>query len=161
MNFLRKIASISFLAVALLLACSSYGLCSPTYQITEEQLTTLETNLAQLEKNNQELRNLLNQSNLNLTQAGEQSIVLKNQIETLNEQLTESAKQIAVLRTHLIEAQKSTSEAQNSLERANKELEKAGKSLKQLDRQRKSIEFKNKILKIAVIGLIGVIAIRG
>jgi Alpha helical coiled-coil rod protein (HCR). len=161
MNFLRKIASISFLAVALLFVCSSYGLCSPTYQITEEQLTTLETNLAQLEKNNQELRNLLNQSNLNLTQAGEQSIILRNQIETLNEQLIESQKQIQELRNHLIEAQKSTSVAQNSLETANRELAKAGESFKKLGKQRKSLEFKNKILKVAVLGLIGVIAIRG
>lgn len=158
MNFLRNIFTVFSLSFVLLLLGSSYGQC---YQITETQLIALENNLTQLEKNNQELRDLLNQSNLNLTQAGEQSIILRNQIETLNEQLIESQKQIQELRNHLIEAQKSTSVAQNSLETANKELAKAGESFKKLEKQRKSLEFKNKILKVAVLGLIGVIAIRG
>ena len=160
MNFLRKIASISFLVVALLLACSSYGLCSQI-TISETELNELSNNLTQLENNNKELLSLLQEQNESLITASQNSMELKNQLTVLQGQLIESQRQIRELRNLLIEAQKSTSEAKNSLETANKELAEASKSLKKLEHQRKSIEFKNKILKVAVLGLIGVIAIRG
>ena len=124
-------------------------------------MVELETQLTVLENNNNELRNLLMQSNQNLMRAGEQSTILTEQIEMLNKQLAESATQIKNLRNQLIEAQKSTSEAKNSLEIANKELDEAAKSLKKSDKQLRSLKFKNSVLKVAVFGLVGVLVTRG
>ena len=78
--------------------CSASG----TYQITEEELTQLETNLRKLEQ-------------LSSTQ--------KTELTRLQEQLAQSQKQLQMLKAQLNTSAEQLTTAQNSLDNANKLLE--------------------------------------
>ena len=91
------------LACSLWLAAASTSQAEEMYQISETELTTLETNLHQLKKNNETKQRLLTEQQAQLTEA-------KTQLETVQKELT---------------ASKSLNEAtQKSLESANQSLQK-------------------------------------
>ena len=77
--------------------CSASG----TYQITEEELTRLETNLRKLEQ-------------LSSTQ--------KTELTRLQEQLTKSEQELALLKSQLATSSTQLTQAQNSLQTANELL---------------------------------------
>lgn len=83
----------------------SPGTCSAsgTYQITEEELTQLETNLRKLEQ-------------LSSTQ--------KTELTRLQEQLTKSEQELALLKSQLATSSTQLTQAQNSLQTANELLDK-------------------------------------
>lgn len=90
------------LACSLWLAAGSTSQAEEMYQISETELTTLETNLNQLKKNNETKQQLLTEQKTQLTEASQQ-------LETVKKELT---------------ASKSLNEAtQKSLERANQSLQ--------------------------------------
>ena len=101
-NFTKNTKCIVFSAV--LLFCLSVGSASQAeemYQISESELTTLETNLDELTKSNATKQQLLTEQQMQLTEANQQ-------LETVQKELT---------------ASKSLNEAtQKSLERANQSL---------------------------------------
>lgn len=78
--------------------CSASG----TYQITEEELTQLETNLRKLEQ-------------ISSTQ--------KTELTRLQEQLTKSEQELALLKSQLATSSTQLTQAQNSLQTANKLLQ--------------------------------------
>lgn len=89
------------LACSLWLAAGSTSQAEEMYQISETELTELEANLNQLEKNNETKQQLLTEQKTQLTEAG-------MQLEAVQKELT---------------ASKSLNEAtQKSLERANQSL---------------------------------------
>lgn len=89
------------LACSLWLAAGSTSQAETMYQISESELTRLEVNLNQLEKNNETKQQLLTEQKAQLTEAN-------RQLETVQKELT---------------ASKSLNEAtQKSLERANQSL---------------------------------------
>lgn len=105
------------LVCSLWLAAGSTSQAEEMYQISETELTTLETNSNQLAKNNETKQQLLTEQKAQLTEAG-------TQLETAKKELT---------------ASRSLNEAtQKSLERANQ-------SLKELeDEAKKDIEVKTR-----------------
>lgn len=93
---------ICLLACSLWLAAGSTSQAEEMYQISEEELTRLEVNLNQLEKNNETKQQLLTEQKTQLTEASQQ-------LETVKKELT---------------ASKSLNEAtQKSLLRANQSLQ--------------------------------------
>lgn len=87
--------------LCLLLACGSTAHAETMYQISEEELTTLEQDLNQLAKNNETKQQLLTEQKTQLSEANQQ-------LETVKKELI---------------ASKSLNEAtQKSLERANQSL---------------------------------------
>ena len=105
--------------LCLLLACGSTAQAETMYQISESELTRLETNLNQLEKNNETKQQLLSEQKTQLTEASQQ-------LETVKKELI---------------ASKSLNEAtQRSLERANQSLkqfeDEAKRKIKVKTRQR-------------------------
>ncbi len=115
----------------LLLFCFSapvHGTCSENrmYQISEEELTMLETHLAALESNNNELLSLLAASNLDLNAA---STALK-----------ESRQELSTLKKQLTELQAETQTLSASLEIVNQELANASASFKASEKERDRIE---------------------
>ena len=92
---------ICLLVCSLWLAAGSTSQAEEMYQISSSELTTLETNLNQLKKNNETKQQLLNEQQMQLTEANQQ-------LETVWKELTVS---------------KNLNEAtQKSLERANQSL---------------------------------------
>lgn len=90
------------LVLSLWLAAGSTSQAEEMYLISESELTTLETNLDQLETNNETKQQLLTEQKTQLTEANQQ-------LETVQKELT---------------ASKSLNEAtQRSLERANQSLQ--------------------------------------
>lgn len=89
------------LACSLWLAAGSTSQAEEMYQISETELTTLETNLNQLAKNNETKQQLLTEQQAQLTEA-------KTQLETVKKELTASKSLNA--------------QTQKSLERANQSL---------------------------------------
>ena len=90
------------LACSLWLACGSTSQAETMYQISESELTQLETNLNQLAKNNETKQQLLTEQKTQLSEANQQ-------LETVKKELI---------------ASKSLNEAtQKSLERANQSLQ--------------------------------------
>lgn len=88
--------------LCLLLACGSTAQAEEMYQISESELTRLEANLNQLEKNNETKQQLLTEQKTQLIEANQQ-------LETAKKELT---------------ASKNLNEAtQKSLERANQSLQ--------------------------------------
>ena len=67
----------------------SVGSCSARYEVTEEQLTTLETNLTALQQDNERLRALLIESQTELMQARTQLKASQAECQTLSTQLTQ------------------------------------------------------------------------
>lgn len=91
------------LACSLWLAAGSTSQAEEMYQISETELTTLETNLNQLAKNNETKQQLLTEQQAQLTEA-------KTQLETVKKELTASKSLNA--------------QTQKSLESANRSLQK-------------------------------------
>lgn len=91
------------LVLSLWLAAGFTSQAEEMYQISASELTTLETNLNQLKKNNETKQQLLNEQQMQLTEANQQ-------LETVQKELT---------------ASKNLNEAtQKSLESANQSLQK-------------------------------------
>ena len=124
------------LVFSLWLAAGSTSQAETMYQISESELTRLEVNLNQLEKNNETKQQLLTEQKTQLTEAN-------RQLETVQKELT---------------ASKSLNEAtQKSLERANQ-------SLKELEKEAKrkiQIKARQRNLWIAISGLLAGAAIAG
>lgn len=89
--------------LCLLLACGSTAHAETMYQISETELTTLETNLNQLKKNNETKQQFLTEQKTQLTEASQQ-------LETVKKELTASKSLNA--------------QTQKSLESANRSLQK-------------------------------------
>lgn len=99
----RKKSLVFLLVCSLWLAAGSTSQAEEMYQISSSELTTLETNLNQLKKNNETKQQLLAEQQTQLTEANQQ-------LETVKKELTVS---------------KSLNEAtQKSLESANRSLQK-------------------------------------
>jgi len=122
----KNFINVLFSFLALLWFSPCVGGCSPTYQITEEELTTLETNLATLEQHNATLKAILTTQDSELTEA-------------LN-LLMKSSEELTKLRNELTIARNETQSARNSLEIANQELAKASESFKQYAQDRDRTE---------------------
>lgn len=115
------------LACSLWLAAGSTSQAEEMYQISETELTTLETNLNQLKKNNETKQQLLTEQKTQLTEASQQ-------LETVKKELT---------------ASKSLNEA------TRKSLERANQSLQQLEDEAKRkirVKTRQRNLWIAVSG---------
>ena len=113
--------------LCLLLACGSTAHAETIYQISEEELTRLEVNLNQLEKNNETKQQLLTEQTTQLTEASQQ-------LETVKKELT---------------ASKSLNEAtRKSLERANQSLT----ELEQEAKRKIRVKTRQRNLWIAIAG---------
>lgn len=126
----KKIKSLSIFAISayLCLSVQFVGICysSPTYQITETELQTLENHLTALEQNNETLKMLLSESDESLT------IAL--------EKLMESQNELATLKAQLQKAKSDAESANQSLKIANQELQKASQSFKEYEKERDKVE---------------------
>lgn len=109
------------------------GFCSATYEITEQELTTLETNLSELADYNARLRQLLTESATDLTIAGSES-------ETLRTELTEARRRLNELQAQLATLRSEAASANESLTRANAELTKAAQSLRESEAEHAKTE---------------------
>lgn len=79
--------------LCLLLACGSSVQAEAMYQISESELTQLEMNLNQLEKNNETKQQLLTEQKTQLTEANQQLEIVKKELiasKSLNEQTQKS-----------------------------------------------------------------------
>lgn len=102
------------------------GFCSPIYTVTADQLSTLERELNALKANNDELSQLLTQSNVDLTQAREALQRSKGELETLKQRLIALSAEAVTVR--------------ESLQTANEELRLASESLKKSEADRQRVE---------------------
>lgn len=116
---------------------SPVGHCSEVYTITAEQLTTLETQLAMLNSNNNLLLTQLDESTKESTQALESLEESRNETERLRQQLNESNKVISELRSQLEKLKTDSNAAKQSLAIANQELANASKYFKEYEQQTK------------------------
>lgn len=98
------------LACSLWLAAGSTSQAEEMYQISETELTTLETNLNQLKKNNETKQQLLTEQKTQLTEASQQ-------LETVKKELTESKKMNAATQKSLARANQSLTELENEAKR--------------------------------------------
>ena len=80
-----------------LLLPASLGSCSAQYTVTESELTTLETNLTQLAKDNAQLKTLYERSQADLQTAQTRCKDLQKQAATLKRQLEGSQTQVQTL----------------------------------------------------------------
>ena len=128
----KKDLSVPVLLSALLFCAFLPGLqvqAETMYQISESELTRLEVNLNQLEKNNETKQQLLTEQKTQLTEANQQ-------LETVKKELT---------------ASKSLNEAtQKSLERANQSLTELEKEAKKKIR----VKTRQRNMWIAISGLL-------
>lgn len=118
---------ICWLGCLLWLAAGTSSQAEEMYQISESELTTLEQNLNQLEKNNEIKQRLLTEQKTQLTEAN-------RQLETVQKELT---------------ASKSLNEA------TRKSLERANQSLQQLEQEAKRkirVKTRQRNLWIAIAG---------
>ena len=118
---------------ALLLLLPSVGFCSGTYSLTEEQLTTLESNLTMLQQNNQELMTLLAESESDLTAASSESAELRAQ-------LAEVQSQLSALKQELTQARSESETVLQSLKTANDDLANASASFKKSEQEHAKTE---------------------
>ena len=116
----------ALLLSALLLFWPCVGICSQTYTVTADQLSTLERELNALRANNDELSQLLTQSDVDLTQAREALQRSKAELETLKQRLTALSAEAVTVR--------------ESLKTANEELRLASESLKKSEQDRQRAE---------------------
>lgn len=130
MKKIKHICAMALTLCALLCWPASSGSCSGTYELTADQMLTLQSNLTQLQQNNERLKNLLTASTEDLTTAAGQSTELRQQLAVLRNQLTESQNQLTALRQQLTSLQSETANARTSLQTANAELQKASESYK-------------------------------
>lgn len=113
-----------------LLAPVSAGSCSARYEVTEEQLTTLETNLTALQQDNERLRALLIESQTELTQARTQLKASQAECQTLSTQLMQLKETSTKARESLQTAQDATRSAQESLTKSEREHARAEERLR-------------------------------
>ena len=118
---------ICLLACSLWLAAGSGTQAEEMYQISESELTQLETNLNQLAKNNETKQQLLTEQKTQLTEAN-------RQLETVQKELTASKSLNA--------------QTQKSLERVNQSL----KQLEQEAKQKIRVKTRQRNLWIAISG---------
>lgn len=127
MKILKKYLLPLLLACFLWLAAGSTSRAEGMYQISESELTRLEVNLNQLEKNNETKQQLLTEQKTQLTEANQQ-------LETVQKELT---------------ASKVLNEAtQKSLERANQSLQ----QLEQEAKRKIRVKTRQRNLWIAISG---------
>ena len=119
----RNICILALSLAVSLLFWARVGICCPTYEISEIQLSTLETELNALAENNEELLIVLSESQTDLNEAREQLVELK-------QKLAISAANLATLRADLQKSLAEANAARQSLQIAQKELDDAAKSLK-------------------------------
>ena len=127
MKILKKYLLPLLLACFLWLAAGSTSRAEGMYQISESELTRLEANLNQLEKNNETKQQLLTEQKTQLTEANQQ-------LETVQKELTASK----VL----------NETTQKSLERANQSLQ----QLEQEARHKVQVKARQRNLWIAISG---------
>lgn len=101
---------ICLLACSLWLAAGSGTQAEEMYQISESELTQLETNLNQLAKNNETKQQLLTEQKTQLSEANQQ-------LETVKKELIASKSLNEETQTSLAEARKSFSEYENEAKR--------------------------------------------
>ena len=126
---IKRVLFITLLLVASLFLCwQSVGSCSEsrTFEISETQLQQLQMHLTELERNNNELLSLLNESNLDLSEASQSLSASRKELETLREQLTA--------------LQSETQRLDESLRTANAELQNARESFRKSEKERDKIE---------------------
>ena len=136
MKILKKYLLPLLLACFLWLAAGSTSRAEGMYQISESELTRLEVNLNQLEKNNETKQQLLTEQKTQLTEANQQ-------LETVQKELT---------------ASKVLNEATAT------SLEKANQSLTELEQEAKRkirIKTRQRNMWIAISGLLAGAAIAG
>ena len=91
--WIAKRLCICLLACLLWLAAGTSSRAEMMYQISETELTQLETDLNQLKKNNETKQNLLTEQKAQLTEANQQLEMVKKQLiesKTLNDQTLKS-----------------------------------------------------------------------
>ena len=130
-----------FVALSFFALPSTCG-AEATYTITETQLITLESNLNELEQNNETLLTLLNGSETDLKIA--------------REQLSESAKEIEKLTAQLKALKAESERARQSLEIANIELQNALTSVQQLEDKKRRIERQRNMWEVIAVILGGI-----
>ncbi|MBQ9364861.1 MAG: hypothetical protein IJT82_03705 [Schwartzia sp.] len=126
----KGLLSLALSCWLLSLPCTSYA---ATYQMTEAQMQTLESNFLELETRNAQLLKILTESENELTLASSESERLKELLQIANNQLSK-------LMTELKEARSESERVSKSLETANKELERASESLRKSEAQHKKTE---------------------
>ncbi len=104
--------------------------------MTEEQLTTLETQLAMLSSNNNLLLTQLDESRKESTQALESLEDSRRETESLRQQLNESNRVINELQMQLTALKTDSNAAKQSLAIANQELANASKYFKEYEQQK-------------------------
>ena len=127
MKILKKYLLPLLLACFLWLAAGSTSRAEGMYQISESELTRLEVNLNQLEKNNETKQQLLTEQKTQLTEANQQ-------LETVQKELTASKSLNA--------------QTQKSLERANQSLTELEKEA----RHKVQVKARQRNLWIAISG---------
>lgn len=116
----------ALLLSALFLYWPCAGICSQTYTVTADQLSTLEQELNALRANNDELTQILNESGMDLTQAREALEKSRADLEMLKQRLTALSAEAVTVR--------------ESLQIANDELRLASESLKKSEQDRQRAE---------------------
>ena len=120
--------------LCLLLACGSSVQAEAMYQISEGELTQLETNLNQLAKNNETKQQLLTEQKT---------------------QLTEANQQLEIVKKELIASKNLNEATQKSLERANQSLTELEKEAKKKIR----VKTRQRNMWIAISGLLATVVI--
>ena len=125
---IKKLGIMLPLSFVFALLSPGVGTCAPSqvYTVSETELQTLESNLIELERNNETLKTILLTSNEDLTEA----INL----------LMQSQREIAKLKAELNASKMDLNAAQASLKIANDELAKAAQSFKAYERERDRTE---------------------
>ena len=124
----KALCTMFFALLSLFLFAPLRGTCyaNKTYTISENELMTLEAHLNELEKNNETLKAILNESNADLT------IAL--------DALTKSQAELMRLKAELIQCKSDAESAKTSLQIANQELQKAAQFFKAYEAERDKTE---------------------
>lgn len=136
---LQKLIKRLWLVLLFLLFCYPFALYTsfaedPMYQISESELTQLEMNLNQLEKNNETKQQLLTEQKT---------------------QLTEASQQLDTVKKELIVSKNLNEATQKSLERANQSLTELEKEAKKKIR----VKTRQRNMWIAISGLLATVVI--
>ena len=136
---LQKLTKRLWLVLLFLLFCYPFALYTsfaedPMYQISESELTQLEMNLNQLEKNNETKQQLLTEQKT---------------------QLTEANQQLEIVKKELIASKNLNEATQKSLERANQSLTELEKEAKKKIR----VKTRQRNMWIAISGLLATVVI--
>lgn len=125
-----------------------------TYTITEEQLTTLESDLATLKANNETLQNLLNESNQDLEVALSKLGLSEKDLVMLKAQLSESQDKITKLETQLSQLKDESAKAKASSKAAEASLAEAQGLLNKYEKEVKAEINSLKMQRTALIGCV-------